>query len=120
MKVFALFCLWGYMGFKLAKQDSKAFVSFCSPLFSFCTHSLLHRLDDYGESSLHHATHGGHLEVVELLLTLGSVQVDIPNARNETALSVACRKGHGTVVQLLLKARERCKGGHLRGVLIKV
>ena len=39
-----------------------------------------------------------------MLLQLGQVQVDIPNARNETALSVACRKGHSAVAMHLLKA----------------
>ena len=61
-------------------------------------------LDDYGESLLHHAAHGGHREVVRILLELGQVQADIPNASNETALSVACRRGDGAVAMELLKA----------------
>ena len=61
-------------------------------------------LDDYGESLLHHAAHGGHREVVRILLELGQVQADIPNASNETALSVACRRGDGAVAIELLKA----------------
>eukprot|EP00930_Biecheleria_cincta_P025958 TRINITY_DN18393_c0_g1_i1.p1 TRINITY_DN18393_c0_g1~~TRINITY_DN18393_c0_g1_i1.p1 ORF type:complete len:2224 (-),score=490.13 TRINITY_DN18393_c0_g1_i1:182-6853(-) len=60
--------------------------------------------DEYGESVLHHAVHGGHLEVVHMLLELGRVQADIPNARNETSLQVACRRGDGHMIALLLKA----------------
>lgn len=61
-------------------------------------------LDEYGESLLHHAAHGGHREIVQMLLEYGQVQPDIPNARNETALSVACRKGGDGVAMELLKA----------------
>eukprot|EP00435_Cladocopium_sp_Y103_P061135 s245_g22.t1 len=61
-------------------------------------------LDEYGESLLHHAAHGGHGEIVRILLELGQVQPDIPNARNETALSVACRKADEAVALELLKA----------------
>lgn len=61
-------------------------------------------LDEYGESLLHHAAHGGHREIVRMLLEYGQVQPDIPNARNETALSVACRKGGDGVAMELLKA----------------
>ena len=32
------------------------------------------------------------------------VQVDIPNARNETALAIACRKGDASMASFLLKA----------------
>lgn len=60
--------------------------------------------DEYGESVLHHAVHGGHLEVAHMLLELGRVQADIPNARNETSLQVACRRGDGHMIALLLRA----------------
>ncbi|CAE7244326.1 rps-14, partial [Symbiodinium pilosum] len=60
--------------------------------------------DVYGESVLHHAIHGSHIEVAHLLLDVGLVQVDIPNARNETALAVACRKGDSSMASFLLKA----------------
>eukprot|EP00931_Biecheleriopsis_adriatica_P031685 TRINITY_DN1854_c0_g1_i2.p1 TRINITY_DN1854_c0_g1~~TRINITY_DN1854_c0_g1_i2.p1 ORF type:complete len:2226 (-),score=590.31 TRINITY_DN1854_c0_g1_i2:45-6722(-) len=60
--------------------------------------------DAYGESVLHHAAHGGQVEVARLLMEFGRVEVDIPNARNETALAVACRKADGNMVALLLKA----------------
>ena len=62
-------------------------------------------LDDYGESLLHHAAHGGHPEILRILLELGQIQADIPNARNETALAVACRKGDEAVAMELLKAQ---------------
>jgi len=60
--------------------------------------------DVYGESVLHHAVHGSHIEVAHLLLDVGLVQVDIPNARNETALAIACRKGDASMASFLLKA----------------
>jgi ankyrin repeat protein len=60
--------------------------------------------DAYGDSVLHHAVHGGSLKVVQSLLELGRVQVDIPNARNETALQIACRRGHADIVAHLLEA----------------
>jgi len=60
--------------------------------------------DAYGDSVLHHAVSGGHVQVAQLLLELGRVQVDIPNARNETALQLACRKADMALVDLLLKA----------------
>lgn len=59
-------------------------------------------LDEYGDSCLHHATYGGHGEIVELLLQ--KVEVDMPNARNETPLLVACRKNEVPLAMQLLKA----------------
>eukprot|EP00971_Amphidinium_carterae_P152445 3021162-Amphidinium_carterae.1 len=60
--------------------------------------------DVHGDSALHHAVSGGHAAVTKLLLELGSVEVDIPNARNETSLQLACRKADESTVSLLLKA----------------
>jgi ankyrin repeat protein len=72
--------------------------------------------DPYGDSVLHHAVHGGNAKVVQMLLEIGRVQVDIPNARNETALQIACRKGHTGIVDMLLRARadpDRCDANGL-------
>ena len=80
-------------------------------------------LDEYGESLLHHAAHGGHGEIVRILLELGQVQPDIPNARNETALSVACRKADEAVALELLKAAanpNRCASDGLTPFLAAV
>jgi ankyrin repeat protein len=60
--------------------------------------------DPYGDSVLHHAVHSSDPKVVQLLLEVGKVQVDIPNARNETALQIACRRGHVDIVAILLAA----------------
>mmetsp|Transcript_142793 Transcript_142793/g.259628 ORF Transcript_142793/g.259628 Transcript_142793/m.259628 type:complete len:2277 (-) Transcript_142793:264-7094(-) len=60
--------------------------------------------DAYGDSVLHHAVHGGSEQVVASLIELGRVQVDIPNARNETALQLACRRGEAKLVSILLAA----------------
>ena len=80
-------------------------------------------LDEYGESLLHHAAHGGHAEILRLLLELGRVQPDIPNARNETALAVACRKADDAVALELLKAAanpNRCASDGLTPFLAAV
>ena len=80
-------------------------------------------LDEYGESLLHHAAHGGHAEILRLLLELGRVQPDIPNARNETALAVACRKADDAVALELLKAHanpNRCASDGLTPFLAAV
>lgn len=61
--------------------------------------------DAYGDSVLHHAVQGGSSKVVELLLGVGRIQVDIPNARNETALQFACRRGDHNLVRILLQAQ---------------
>jgi len=61
--------------------------------------------DQYGDSVLHHAVLSGCGKVVEMLLDLGRVQVDIPNARNETALQLACRRGDASLVHTLLQAQ---------------
>jgi len=61
--------------------------------------------DPYGDSVLHHAVHGGSLRVVQSLLGLGRILVDIPNARNETALQIACRRGHADIVATLLEQK---------------
>lgn len=58
--------------------------------------------DAYGDSVLHHAVHGGSEKVLSSLIELGRVQVDIPNARNETALQLACRRGQAKLVAILL------------------
>eukprot|EP00929_Paragymnodinium_shiwhaense_P095267 TRINITY_DN562_c0_g1_i2.p1 TRINITY_DN562_c0_g1~~TRINITY_DN562_c0_g1_i2.p1 ORF type:complete len:2378 (-),score=697.35 TRINITY_DN562_c0_g1_i2:319-7452(-) len=60
--------------------------------------------DAYGDSVLHHGAQSGNQMLVKMLLSVGKVPVDIPNARNETALQVACRKGDGAMAMTLLKA----------------
>lgn len=60
--------------------------------------------DSFGESVLHHAVRNSSERVLDLLLDMGRVQVDIPNARSETALQLACRKGDVNIVRRLLQA----------------
>ena len=79
--------------------------------------------DAYGDSVLHHAIQGGSEEVVRLLLEIGRVEVDIPNARNETALELACRRGNTGMVGKLLDAGadpDRCDNNGLTPFLTAV
>jgi ankyrin repeat protein len=59
--------------------------------------------DDYGDSVLHHSVQSGNNDCVEILLSYGRVQVDIPNVDNVTPLQLACRSGFGPAVQTLLQ-----------------
>lgn len=60
--------------------------------------------DIYGESALHHAVRGGNLKVLKLLLGAGRMEANVPNARNETALLIACRHKSGEMVSVLIEA----------------
>ncbi|XP_018323307.1 ankyrin repeat and death domain-containing protein 1A-like isoform X4 [Agrilus planipennis] len=57
--------------------------------------------DVEGQTALHHAAVGGHLEVVKKLLDVGAT-VDKRNKDQRTPLHVACEKGHVEVAKLVL------------------
>lgn len=60
--------------------------------------------DAYGDSVMHHAALGGTAEVIQMLLELGKLEADIPNARNETPLQLASRRSEAAIVATLLQA----------------
>ena len=43
---------------------------------------------------IHFASDGGHVEIVELLIRKFNAQVDLQNKNGQTALHLACSKGH--------------------------
>lgn len=55
------------------------------------------------EDCLRVAAEKGCLEVVQLLLDDAAVNKDTVNARNQTALHLACAEGHISVVRILLE-----------------
>src|SRR5690606_31015216 len=54
------------------------------------------------ETALYLAARKGSVEMVELLVTKGRCDINIPNYRGRTPLFVACRNGHIEVVKFLL------------------
>ena len=59
--------------------------------------------DDTGETALHRAVEGGHLEIIHLLIKAGC-KVDVVNKVGETVLHRAVEGGHLEIVHLLIKA----------------
>ena len=56
---------------------------------------------------IHFASDGGHVEIVELLIRKFNAQVDLQNKDGETALHLACAKGHKQVIERLLLAKAQ-------------
>jgi len=59
-------------------------------------------LDKAGSIPLHWASHGGHLDCLELLLDQPRVEVNVQNKLGDTPLHSAAWRGHSQAVQLLL------------------
>jgi len=59
--------------------------------------------DDKGRPGLVAAVQRDSLKVVDILLISPGIQVDLPSAQGETALMLACIKGHLALVQELLR-----------------
>lgn len=59
--------------------------------------------NENGWLPLHTAASKGYVDVLELLLDMGKVQVNSRDINNQTALQVAAEKGHQDVIQLLLR-----------------
>ncbi len=57
----------------------------------------VHSRDDYGDSPIMHASIGGHVRVVELLLSKGANPND-KNQYGESPIMWASRQGHASVV----------------------
>ena len=54
------------------------------------------------DTPLHRACRFGHLEVVQLLLTLSTIDVNAGNKGNASPFSIACQEGHLEIVKVLL------------------
>jgi len=71
--------------------------------------------DRQGDSVLHLAARGKFAKVVELLLSIGRLPADLPNAQNDSPLQVACQNGDVASARLLLEAgadpNRRCAKG---------
>ncbi|CAG0878943.1 unnamed protein product [Darwinula stevensoni] len=59
-------------------------------------------LDKAGNTALHWAARGGHIQCVERLLKAPKVEINVPNKMGDTALHLASYKGHTDVIQILL------------------
>uniref|UniRef100_A0A8C6LTQ3 Osteoclast-stimulating factor 1 n=1 Tax=Nothobranchius furzeri TaxID=105023 RepID=A0A8C6LTQ3_NOTFU len=64
-------------------------------------------LDKAGNTALYWACHGGHKDVVELLLSQPSVEVNQQNKLGDTPLHAAAWKGYSDIVELLLNKNAR-------------
>ncbi|CAH1796968.1 unnamed protein product [Owenia fusiformis] len=64
-------------------------------------------LDKAGNTPLHWAAHGGHIDCMKLLLAAGNIQLDVQNKIGDTALHSCAWKGHASAVQLLLEKGAR-------------
>ncbi|XP_043229485.1 osteoclast-stimulating factor 1-like isoform X1 [Amphibalanus amphitrite] len=75
---------------------------------SFLQDCLRHRvsvngLDKAGNTALHWAARGGHLECAEALLAVPTVCVNVQNKLGDTALHLAAWRGQAEMVSLLLR-----------------
>ncbi|TWW60626.1 Osteoclast-stimulating factor 1 [Takifugu flavidus] len=64
-------------------------------------------LDKAGNTALYWACHGGHKDVVEVLLSQPNVEVNQQNKLGDTVLHAAAWKGYSDIVELLLKKNPR-------------
>lgn len=69
------------------------------------TPGLLHLKTESGKTPLHFAAEGGHLDVVDFLLSKGA-EVDARNADDETPLHYAAGYSHMDVIKRLLEAES--------------
>ncbi|XP_061483831.1 osteoclast-stimulating factor 1 isoform X2 [Rhineura floridana] len=59
-------------------------------------------LDKAGSTALYWACHGGHKDIVEVLLTQPNVELNQQNKLGDTALHAAAWKGYADIVETLL------------------
>ena len=59
--------------------------------------------NQYGDTPLHYAAEGGHLDIVKLLLACDEIDTNLKNNEGETPLHIT---GHAGVVALLLTHKE--------------
>ena len=59
-------------------------------------------LDIHGNTLLHIAAHAGYLDVVKILVEEGHMDIEAPDSKNKTALSIACMNIHLPVIEYLL------------------
>uniref|UniRef100_G3NSR6 Osteoclast-stimulating factor 1 n=1 Tax=Gasterosteus aculeatus aculeatus TaxID=481459 RepID=G3NSR6_GASAC len=64
-------------------------------------------LDKAGNTPLYWACHGGHKEVVEVLLSQTNVELNQQNKLGDTALHAAAWKGYSDIVEMLLNKDAR-------------
>ncbi|KPP65940.1 osteoclast-stimulating factor 1-like, partial [Scleropages formosus] len=64
-------------------------------------------LDKAGNTALYWACHGGHKDVVELLLGHANIELNQQNKLGDTALHAAAWKGYADIVEMLLNKNAR-------------
>ncbi|NXB31759.1 OSTF1 factor, partial [Eulacestoma nigropectus] len=64
-------------------------------------------LDKAGNTALYWACHGGHKDVVDVLLTQGNLELNQQNKLGDTALHAAAWKGYADIVEMLLEKGAR-------------
>ncbi|MBN3297817.1 OSTF1 factor, partial [Amia calva] len=64
-------------------------------------------LDKAGNTALYWACHGGHKDVVEMLLGHSNVELNQQNKLGDTALHAAAWKGYSDIVEMLLNKNAR-------------
>ncbi|KAL4623180.1 osteoclast-stimulating factor 1 [Arapaima gigas] len=64
-------------------------------------------LDKAGNTALYWACHGGHKDVVELLLGHANIELNQQNKLGDTALHAAAWKGYADIVEMLLTKNAR-------------
>lgn len=64
-------------------------------------------LDKAGNTALYWGCHGGHRDVVELLLSQPNVELNQQNKLGDTALHAAAWKGYSDIVEMLLNKDAR-------------
>lgn len=64
-------------------------------------------LDKAGNTALYWACHGGHLDIVKILLSQPNIELNQQNKLGDTALHAASWKGYADIVELLLAKGSR-------------
>ncbi|XP_037979905.1 osteoclast-stimulating factor 1 [Motacilla alba alba] len=64
-------------------------------------------LDKAGNTALYWACHGGHKDVVDVLLTQANLELNQQNKLGDTALHAAAWKGYTDIVEMLLEKGAR-------------
>uniref|UniRef100_UPI00358F84CA osteoclast-stimulating factor 1-like n=1 Tax=Myxine glutinosa TaxID=7769 RepID=UPI00358F84CA len=60
-------------------------------------------LDKAGNTALYWAAHGGHLDIVDILLSYPNIELNHQNKLGDTSLHAAAWKGHPDIIQSLLE-----------------
>ncbi|XP_046550239.1 ankyrin repeat domain-containing protein 50-like [Haliotis rubra] len=71
--------------------------------FLVCTGSNVSQVDDDGHNVLHFACRGGQLDIVQYLVSQGSVDINSSNKHGRTPLMEAALRGHKDVFEFLVK-----------------